>query len=196
MTEAEWLTCTDVRAMLDYLGKRASRRKLRLLAVACCREKWSPLYADRCRTLLKLAEDYADGLARAADLTAARSIAYPMGLIWAIAPEAVEALSRCVGDGGPPTKREAKTVRSRIDEVLGNPFRPVEVDPAWLTSNAGCVLKVAEGIYEERRWHDLPILADALEEAGCDNAALLSHCREPGEHVRGCWAVDLLLGKD
>jgi hypothetical protein len=196
MKEKEWRTCTDVGAMLDYLRKRASRRKLRLLAVACCRQKWSPLYEDRCRRLLNLAENYADGLASDAELTAARSIAYPTGLIWAIAPTAAEALSRCVGDGEVPTKRADKTILSWIHEIFGNPFRRVEFDPAWLTSNGGCVLKVAEGIYEERRLQDVPILADALEEAGCDHADLLAHCRQPGEHVRGCWVLDLLLGKD
>jgi hypothetical protein len=64
-----------------------------------------------------------------------------------------------------------------------------------LTWNDGTVIKIAQAIYNERAFERLPILADALEDAGCDNADILRHCREPGEHMRGCWVVDLLLGK-
>jgi hypothetical protein len=79
--------------------------------------------------------------------------------------------------------------------IFGNPFRPAIVDPSWLTWNAGTVVQLAETIYAERRFGDLPVLADALEEAGCANEDILNHCRAPGEHARGCWVVDLLLGK-
>jgi hypothetical protein len=82
-----------------------------------------------------------------------------------------------------------------LREIVGNPFRPVSLDPAWLLWNEGTVTKLAEAVYEERRFGDLPILADALEEAGCANADVLAHCRGDEEHVRGCWVVDLLLGK-
>jgi hypothetical protein len=75
------------------------------------------------------------------------------------------------------------------------PFRSVAVDPLWLSWRGGTVLRLAEAIYRERPFADLPILADALEEAGCADADLLAHCRGGGDHVRGCWAVDLLLGK-
>jgi hypothetical protein len=83
-----------------------------------------------------------------------------------------------------------------VREVVGNPFRAVQVDPAWLTWGGGLVRRLAQSIYEERRFGGLPVLADALEEAGCDDADLLGHLRGPGPHVRGCWAVDLLLGKE
>jgi hypothetical protein len=76
------------------------------------------------------------------------------------------------------------------------PFRPVTIAPAVLTWNEDCVVKIAQAIYDERRFTDLPILADALEEAGCDDADILNHCREPDLHVRGCWVMDLLLGKE
>jgi hypothetical protein len=77
------------------------------------------------------------------------------------------------------------------------PFRkPPAVDPAWLRWNDSTVPKLAQAIYEERRFGDLPILADALEEAGCTDAGILDHFRRPGEHVRGCWALDLILGKE
>jgi hypothetical protein len=76
--------------------------------------------------------------------------------------------------------------------VLGNPFRPVTPDPSWLTPTA---LASGQGIYAERAFDRLPILADALQDAGCDRAEVLDHCRGPGPHVRGCWVVDRLLGK-
>jgi hypothetical protein len=81
-------------------------------------------------------------------------------------------------------------------DLFGNPFRRAVIDPAWLTWNSKTVAKVAQAIYEDRAFNHMPILADALEEACCTDAALLDHCRQPGEHVRGCWLVDLLLGKE
>jgi hypothetical protein len=70
------------------------------------------------------------------------------------------------------------------------PFRPVTLSRSWLTVT---VLTLAQGIYDERAYDRMPILADALEDAGCDSEELLNHCRGAGPHVRGCWAVDLLL---
>jgi hypothetical protein len=75
------------------------------------------------------------------------------------------------------------------------PFRCVAIDPAWLRWNHGTVPAIARRVYDERAFHDLPILADALEDAGCAAADLLAHCRSGGEHGRGCWAVDLILGR-
>ena len=66
-------------------------------------------------------------------------------------------------------------------------------DPRWRTSN---VTALAQAIYDDRAFDRLPILADALEDAGCTDADILNHCRQPGEHVRGCWVVDLVLGKE
>jgi len=82
--------------------------------------------------------------------------------------------------------------RPLICDIFGNPFRPVAVDSRWLTET---VVTLAEGIHTERAFDRMPILADALEDAGCDNADILTHCRQPGEHVRGCWVVDLLTGR-
>ena len=76
--------------------------------------------------------------------------------------------------------------------VVGNPFRPVGFDPAWRSET---VVALTNGIYTDRAFDRLPILADALQEAGCDNADILNHCRGDGPHVRGCWVVDLVLGK-
>jgi hypothetical protein len=87
----------------------------------------------------------------------------------------------------------APTVCDLFRDTFGNPFRPVSVDRAWRTSN---VVALAEAIYKDRAFDRLLILADALEDAGCGDAAILEHCRGPGPHVRGCWVVDLLLGKE
>ncbi len=99
--------------------------------------------------------------------------------------------------------RLANDFSSRVDpailsipilrDIFGNPFRPVTADPAWLKPT---VQSIASSIYADRAFDRLPILADALEEAGCTNADVLLHCRRPGEHVRGCWVVDLVLGKE
>jgi hypothetical protein len=75
------------------------------------------------------------------------------------------------------------------------PFRPATIDRSWLDWRHNTVREFANTFYEMRCFADMPILADALEEAGCTDVAILDHCRQPGEHVRGCWVVDLLLGK-
>jgi hypothetical protein len=82
-----------------------------------------------------------------------------------------------------------------LRDNCGNPFRSVAIDPAWLSWSNGTVPKLVQVIYDDRRFSDLPILADALEEAGCSNPDILAHCRSEGPHVRGCWVVDLILGK-
>ena len=79
-----------------------------------------------------------------------------------------------------------------LRDIVGNPFRPIVADPVWLSST---VVALAGAVYQDRAFDRLPILADALEESGCDNADVLGHCRSEGPHVRGCWVVDLLLGK-
>jgi hypothetical protein len=79
-----------------------------------------------------------------------------------------------------------------VRELGGNPFRPVTLNPSWLTST---VLSLANSIYAERAFERMPILADALQDAGCDNEDILNHCRQSGVHIRGCFVVDLLLGK-
>jgi hypothetical protein len=86
--------------------------------------------------------------------------------------------------------------------VFGNPFCAVRPDPAWLTWGGGMVPKLARALYDGRSLPDgaldgdrLAVLADALEDAGCTDAEVLDHLRSPEPHVRGCWVVDLLLGK-
>jgi hypothetical protein len=80
-----------------------------------------------------------------------------------------------------------------LRDIFPNHFRPVAFDSAWRTSTT---LVVAQVIYDDRRFQELPVLADALEDAGCTIPDILNHCREPGEHVRGCWVVDLVLGRE
>jgi hypothetical protein len=77
--------------------------------------------------------------------------------------------------------------------IFGNPFRPVAFDPKWRTED---VLGLSRGIYEDRAFDRLPLLADALMDAGCDDEQVLAHCRNNGPHARGCWVVDLVLGKE
>jgi hypothetical protein len=80
-------------------------------------------------------------------------------------------------------------------DIAGNPFRSHRLDPAWLTANDALVPRLAGEIYDERRWAELPVLGDALEDAGCDRGDLIDHCHGPGPHTRGCWVLDRLLGK-
>lgn len=80
-----------------------------------------------------------------------------------------------------------------LREQLGNPFRPSRFEPAWRTET---VLALAEGIEADRAFDRMPILADALEEAGCDERPMLDHLRGPGPHARGCWVLDLILNRE
>jgi hypothetical protein len=79
-----------------------------------------------------------------------------------------------------------------VVEVFGEPYWPANFAPEWRTDTA---VLLARQMYEIREFSAMPILADALQDAGCDSDDILNHCREPGEHVRGCWVVDLVLGK-
>jgi hypothetical protein len=97
---------------------------------------------------------------------------------------------------------ERRQQRKLLHDIFGNPFVPVAINAAWLTWNGGTIPKLAQAVYDERLLPAghldparLTVLGDALEEAGCTEAAILAHCREPAEHVRGCWLVDLLLAK-
>ncbi len=92
--------------------------------------------------------------------------------------------------------RELRNLVPVINEVFGNPFRPLPQLPSTILNwNDGIVQRLSQVIYNERSFDQMPILADALEEAGCTDTDILNHCRQPGEHVRGCWVVDLILGK-
>jgi len=113
--------------------------------------------------------------------------------------EAGHRLAIASTDPGDVTPGQAAIVRC----IFGNPFRPVAVEPSWLAWRDRAVVKMAQAAYDDRllpAGHldpaGLAVLADALEDAGCTDADVLGHLRGPGPHVRGCWVVDLLLGKD
>jgi hypothetical protein len=101
-----------------------------------------------------------------------------------------------------PAFQNAKRAHERrlcalIRDIFGNPYRPPPaIDHAWLAWNDGAIPNMARTMYASKRFRDLPILGDALEEAGFADEALLGHCRGPGPHVRGCWALDLILAKE
>jgi hypothetical protein len=112
------------------------------------------------------------------------------GLLTAVVPFRATLLMPCI----PRRGRSQEAVL--LHDIIGDPFRPVTIRPDWLAWDDGRVLSLARTIYDQRTFDLLPVLADALEDAGCDNAEVLGHCRRDGEHMRGCWVVDLLLGKE
>jgi hypothetical protein len=201
MTEEQWLTCTNPLPMLNLLRGKASDRKLRLFASGCCRHVWDHLNDD-IRDAVEVTERLADGLAELSELG-------PIQSWWGEVPawrnlfimwtpwELGEALAWETSGLGVSKRKERRFQATLLRCIFGNPFEPSPIiDSSWLSWNDGTAARLAQAIYEDRAFDRLPILADALEEAGCDNPDILTHCRGQGEHVRGCWAVDLLLGKE
>jgi hypothetical protein len=224
MTEAEWLACADPENMVEFVTRQPELkfvtdrdRKDRLFACACCRQSADLIVDARCLEAVQVAERYADGLADADDIVTAFQVTYEIAEELrsiqehggAAASAAYLTNVACEESGEIPywayqyllelTQEDIRPVRQAwckyvIRCIWGPlPFRLVSIAPAWLTPN---VVGIARTIYEERAFHLLPILSDALEEAGCDNADILSHLREPGPHVRGCWVVDAIIGKE
>jgi hypothetical protein len=224
MKEADWLTCPTAERLLSHLKGRAGERKLRLYGAACCRRCW-PLLAVRARAAVEAVERFADGLCGADELARARQDAEEPARSAARAPKAngcwggmrdaaradVEAVAH-----GPAWKAAAISDRIDVCEAIrvaerraqadllrclfGNPFRPASLAPDRITST---VTALARAAYDERTLPGgeldparLAVLADALEDAGCTDAAILEHLRGPGPHVRGCWAVDLCLCRE
>ncbi len=225
MTEAEWLACTDFDLLWDTLAPRATARKSRLLSCALCRRSWHLLPDEPSRRAVEVAERYADGLASPEQLGAARAAVFralrssagsadpesPEGKarsgVWAAASgdgDLADVWSQSIGDreSGPPPTPEMWSGLELLRELVGNPFRTAALDPAWLAWQGGRVPELARAVYWYRLLPSghldparLAALADDLEDAGCADAEVLGHLRGPGPHVRGCWAVDLLLGK-
>jgi hypothetical protein len=205
MTEAEWLAGTDPRQMLEFVGDKTTERKLRLFAVACVQR-----YSDTdgaMRQIVSVSELYADGITTWNDLASVRKLAkglsrramqthVGMGAGAVRHAASVAHPSAVAAAEGVLPSVVAEVATHAIREVFGSPFRPVSIEPAWLAWNDSTVVKLAQSIYADRRFDRLPTLADALEDAGCTNTDILAHCRVPGVHVRGCWVVDLLLGKE
>ncbi len=91
---------------------------------------------------------------------------------------------------------ECRAQAELLRELFGNPLRPCPLRPEWLAWGNGAAVAIARAVYEEGRHTDLPYLADALLDAGCTHEAILRHCHVPSGHVRGCWVVDAVLGRE
>ena len=210
MIETEWLECTDASRMIAFLLKTATARKVRLFACAWCRHMLAdaPPADIPILSFVETGERYADRLASDDVRQAAWETAQQM-MEKAVAEQAFERAAaardardcvavgtqRIVGmDGRPVFKRDPYQCHL-LRDIFGNPFRPITVPPAWLEWNDRIAPKMGKTIYDERAWEQMPMLADALEHAGCSDADFLSHCRQPRPHVRGCWVVDLVLGR-
>lgn len=220
MREHEWLECEQSRPMLDYLIHKASGRKFRLYAVACCRRIWAHLRDERAREAVEVAERFAEGAADKQELRAARravalaryelhwrqrarapgyalmaAFAAVADQPWDAARQASWASAWASTPTGPNLLEERRAHAELVREVFGNPFaRPLGgvEEAGWLT---GAVFHEAESIYVAQSFDRLPDLVGALEQAGCDDEGLLAHLRKSGSHCRGCWALDRLTGR-
>jgi hypothetical protein len=206
--------------MLDVLrtSGKATARKLRLFACACVRRAWHILTDERCRRAVEVAERFADGLAGAEELATAAAAAIEEPTHSAVADAACESAhslperaargaafttSVALAAAAPDVTKDSERAlqATLIRDLFGPlPFRNVVLDPVWLTET---VRSLAEAAYQERQVPGgtldparLGILADALEDAGAEGE-LVAHLREQGSsHVRGCWALDALLGRE
>ncbi len=222
MNEVEWRSCGDPRPMVNSPLSQKSERKLRLFACACCRKFWDALCGWQEAVIV--AERFADGLATPEELEEADlppSQEAPTGLYYLLETDAINAAygvanalatwaelqeqqrirSERRANYGPEEVKAAGEVAGQVvlreqadllRDIVGNPFHAVIVDPSWRLAKA---VSLAQSIYDECAFDRMPKLANALEEAGCTDAEILNHCRQQGEHVRGCWVVDLCLGK-
>jgi hypothetical protein len=214
MTEPEWLACADPKPMLAFMRDKASERKLRLFAAACFRNLGHLLPDSRQHRGIELLDQMADGTAtmaiRRTVTSDVRHALPPCNFVAATTPSvdpyyvalmlyralasssaaghAMQATAG-LGDGVAEQGEQCGVVRDIFGPM---PFRPIVLAPSWLTPT---VVLLAQTIYDDRAFDRIPALADALHEAGCDNEEILNHCRGPGPHVRGCWVVDLVLGK-
>ncbi len=213
--------------MLGFLQDKTSDRKLRLFAVACGRRLWHLLASKRSQRAIEVGESYADGLVARSALVAASRAAASAGMnaqqyaanhddnsliwpsraspAWAARAASLSRAWSAAAEGSLYAMRASEPVGPEeqcqlLCDIVGNPFRPLTIDPSWLTPT---VRALAVAAYENRDLpagtlqHDhLAVLADALEDAGCTSPAVLVHFRSPGPHVRGCHVLDLILNKD
>jgi hypothetical protein len=218
VNEAEWLACADPTRMLGCSPGRLSTRTLLLWQVACCRRMGTIVRSKWLRQAISVMEQVADGDLPYSSLrgySRERWEAFPAlnhAGLWETAEavlvvverpdypsyasvSVVEAVTRVahVAERAAVRETEQRGHCDLVRDIIGNPFRPVSFDPAWRTETA---VAVASQMYESRDFGAMPILADALQDAGCTSEDILNHCRGPGPHVRGCWVVDLVLGKE
>jgi hypothetical protein len=190
MTESEWLACDEVAKAVTFLRGKTTARKRILLGCACCRLLHGHFLAhhSELRGRVEVAERYADGQATEDEYAAATR-----GLSWPIEDEEANAVMRWLTRSWYTATEAGVEVLPVLREVF-RPFpRPGSL--GWLGWQGGTVTRLAEGVSQERAFGEMPILADALEDAGCTDDGLLAHLRSAGPHVRGCWALDLVLGK-
>ncbi len=131
-----------------------------------------------------------------AEVAARRAISHAADFLYFLTIEEKHpALSENRGAAVAAREVERRELTDVVREVFGNPFRPQSIESSWLTWNDETVVRLSEAIYEARAFDQMPILADALQDAGCHDTKILNHCRQPGPHVRGCWIIDMLLNK-
>jgi hypothetical protein len=203
MTEAEWQVCDDAGLMLWFLqqGSTNKERQLWLIAAACTRSFWAPTPDSLTSATIEEMERRADGLIHeeagpspvtedgaVRGLSGARSTAHILAVHVYVAIRG----NMAAMFGASKAATNNTTALAVLRDICGNPFHPISLSPTWRTPHA---LALAQAMYDDRHYEDMPVLADALEEAGCTERAILKHCREPVPHVRGCWVLDLLLGK-
>jgi hypothetical protein len=202
------LACTDPMKMLDFVLSKASARKQQLLCSAFWRRSWLWISEEE-RAWREAHERFIEG--QLSDEEASRLFAggdyfvdedsslpeFLQDLMVELPWGAIDRNPQYQPDPDENAVLDAErsAQSALIRDLFGDRFHPVLVDPAWLSWSHGTIPNLAQAIYDERAFDRLPLLADALEDAGGTDAAILSHCRQPGEHVRGCWVVDLLLGK-
>jgi hypothetical protein len=194
-----------------------SKRKLRLLACAFCRVVWHDL-GDNARASVLVAERFAEGRTVLMELTSAfMRTSCPVAVAAVFRQESDAARGafakvmahleadrlRVPAPTEPSRSRrelerliaeQERRVCDVVRDLVADPLKPVNVDPAWLDANGGQVRAIAECIDLDGRFDELPVLADALEEAGCCDSKILDHARRP-RHYRGCWLLDAVLGK-
>ncbi len=216
MTERQWDECQNPEAMLAQLRGGASDRKLRLFACACCAGLLHLARGPDVGRLLAVALAFADEQAAEGDLLAAveRARLYPM-MDAPIMAELTRAVPLDLGmfafypsgmirepeiedpgadQGG--TSEEQRRQAALVQCVFGNPLRTVSFDPTIRRWNGGAAVALAKEMYAARDFGRAPLLADMLEDAGATDAHLLEHLRGPGPHARGCFAIDLVLGRE
>lgn len=181
--ESMWSSLFQSIDMLRHWRARLNERKFRLFLAASARRK----FPDR-PELAGTVEQFADGLCTQAEYGAA----------WTEISSLCAAAQKGPANPMPPHGYflMQPAAIDILGDVLGNPFRPVQIERGWLGWNDRTPERIARRIYEERRFEDLPILADALEEAGCTLPEMLEHCRQPRTHYRGCWLIDMILNRE
>ena len=201
MNDAEWRYTTDAEEMERYLHGLegvASRRKWLLFVCGFIRLRPGNAHGDVERLMVEVLERYADEEIELASLRQF-SRRLPLGDLIGLIAGGIDSLSSLrtyLLAIGIAIEEQAFERSNLLREIFGNPFRRPVLDPTWLAWESGQIPKLAREIYDSRRFADMRVLGDALQDAGCRDDDVLSHCRSASPHVRGCWLLDALLGLD